>query len=745
MKNKYLQVILLSLAVACIMIVPQIIKGQGMFSIASDFNWQQVPFAMSANEELKHQSALYSWVNDIGSSYIGTYSFYNLGSPFFLLSIIFPATWYPYLIGPFVILKLVIAALFAYIFLQRYIKNKNYAIAGALLYSFSGFQITNLLFHFQDVITLFPLLLIGLDKAMYDDKKGLFLIAVFLNSMTNYFMFIGQVVFLTIYFIIKLVTKEYKLTIKKFIQLVIESVLGVGLSAIILIPSLLFVLGNPRINGNWTIRGALIPTKEQLIELFRSMILGPEIMSERALFHEALFTSAELYLPFVGIILFVAYMLKKPKTWISILIFISFLFMSIPILNSSFTAFTTAYYARWFYMPILIMSLASSKAMEENVKIEYGYIASGLVLGLFTYLTLAYALAEQQVIYKLSYLLINILIVLFGYIGLCIVYKFKNKKKLFEVLMIVGIFITTALNGFAFFYKYNTAWRAKEHTYRYINNNLKFNYLKDGERTDSNSGVTTNIGYVLSIPTLRVFNTSLSGSAFDFYNSLGLERNVRTDIGETHPKIRDFLSTKYIITYKQDIQDMSLVEESKGFQVYKNNNFVGMGIPYKYYISNKKYNKLDNKTKEDILLYSVVLTEKQIHKYKNILEPLELSKIDELNENYNSYVKSLQGKTSNNFKYTSSGATFEISSDKERLIIISTPYDKGWTIKNNNKEIECEKVDNGLVGIKINKGINNIVMEYNPPGLSVGILLSFISLIGTGAYLLISKNKQVKK
>ena len=54
--------------------------------------------------------------------------------------------------------------------------------------------------------------------------------------------------------------------------------------------------------------------------------------------------------------------------------------MFIPILNSSFFLFTTKYYARWFYMPSLILSLLSIKCIEENLSIKAGVITSFLSL-----------------------------------------------------------------------------------------------------------------------------------------------------------------------------------------------------------------------------------------------------------------------------------------------------------------------------------------------------------------------------
>lgn len=44
------------------------------------------------------------------------------------------------------------------------------------------------------------------------------------------------------------------------------------------------------------------------------------------------------------------------------------IFAFIPVLNSSFSAFNRTYYTRWFYMPLLIMSLASALAMKHFEK-----------------------------------------------------------------------------------------------------------------------------------------------------------------------------------------------------------------------------------------------------------------------------------------------------------------------------------------------------------------------------------------
>ena len=139
LKNKLLLSFILSIILGSIIVVPNIIVGHGIYSLSADLNEQQIPFNMIINESLKNGSFLWTWFNDLGSNFIGTFSFYNLFSPFNIIGYLFPSTWFPYLIGPLFILKYGIAGLTSYLFLKRYVKNKNYAVLGSLLYAFSGF------------------------------------------------------------------------------------------------------------------------------------------------------------------------------------------------------------------------------------------------------------------------------------------------------------------------------------------------------------------------------------------------------------------------------------------------------------------------------------------------------------------------------------------------------------------------------------------------------------------------------
>ena len=173
-----------------------LLKG-GLFSVAGDFNVQQIPFAMYANDAIKSGNVIWDWSLDLGSNFIGGMTFYILGNPSFWLSLLFPSDLFMYVVGWLYILKYAFAGFTAYLWIRRFVRHPEYALTASVMYAFSGFMNENLLFyHFHDVAALFPLLLITFDMLMEEKKKGPFIFAVCLNAIVNYFFFFGEVYFL---------------------------------------------------------------------------------------------------------------------------------------------------------------------------------------------------------------------------------------------------------------------------------------------------------------------------------------------------------------------------------------------------------------------------------------------------------------------------------------------------------------------------------------------------------------------
>lgn len=81
--------------------------------------------------------------------------------------------------GPLLMLKFACAGTAAYALLRRFVRP-NLAMLGGILYAFSGFSIYNVFFnHFHEAIIYFPLMLLGLELYMKDNRRGFFALMVF--------------------------------------------------------------------------------------------------------------------------------------------------------------------------------------------------------------------------------------------------------------------------------------------------------------------------------------------------------------------------------------------------------------------------------------------------------------------------------------------------------------------------------------------------------------------------------------
>ena len=709
-KNKAFISFLLSLLLGMLIVLPSAFMNKGIFSLVADYNLQQVPFGMLMNDAIKNGNFFWTWFNDLGSNFIGTFSFYNLCSPFSLISYLFPSSFYPYLSGILLIFKYGISGLTSYLFFKRYVKNKDLAIIGSLLYSFSGFQLTNMLFHFHDIVVLFPLILYTLDNLVYDNKRYYFLLTVTLLSLTNWFLFIGEVIFVLLYFIVKVITKEYKINKNIFFTICFESIVGVMLASFILVPTFLFILSNPRLGNSFDLLSSLkYPNFGTYVELLRSFIFPPETMAYRSFLTEQNYNSVEIYLPVVGSLFVIGYYLKNYKRWESILFISCLVFMLIPILNSSFFLFNGTYYARWFYMPILLMVLMTIKLLDDKkINLKKSLLFNLLLyivfgISIFIYISRA---NTNNIIFNNIYFYLSVIISIICLFGSYFIYKIKNINKMIFIL-IISIFSYVTIWGNYIIYTYRGNNFSVDQEYlNYLNFSNYFD-IEDNVRTNSSKSCLANIGVISSINNIKSFNSNINGSSFRFYNSVGNWRTVSTDID--NKLLNDFLGVKYYISCGEALNEYKLLDEYNSYKLYLNEDSKDIGFILDEYISLDEFNLLDYDERISVLNNSVVLNNQQIKKYSNVF-----------NNNVDYDLE---------FKFTNNGFSSIVDSSDDAFLVFTIPYDEGWDCFINGEKVSIEDVDNGLIGIKIKKGKNNIVFSYKTPGLRVGFYIFILGLV----------------
>lgn len=72
--------------------------------------------------------------------------------------------------------------------------------------------------------------------------------------------------------------------------------------------------------------------------------------------------------------------------------------------------------------------------------------------------------------------------------------------------------------------------------------------------------------------------------------------------------------------------------------------------------------------------------------------------------------------------------TGSINVSKNMTMYSSIPYDKGWKVYINNKQVRTFKIGDALLGYKVNKGLNNIKLVYYPEKIGIGALITLFSV-----------------
>lgn len=98
-------------------------------------------------------------------------------------------------------------------------------------------------------------------------------------------------------------------------------------------------------------------------------------------------------------------------------------------------------------------------------------------------------------------------------------------------------------------------------------------------------------------------------------------------------------------------------------------------------------------------------------------------------DNYGSYIKNLTDNKLENVKIEANNITGNISVDKNKLLVLSIPYQKGWTAYVDGKETEIKKANLMYSGIFLEPGDHDIKLVFKRPGIKASLCLSAAGIV----------------
>ncbi len=785
-KELYLWLFIAAFVGMMICFLPSIISNKGIFLYYGDFNSQQMMFYKHAQQMVKEGSLGWDWGTDLGTDFVSSYSFYLLGSPFFWITTLFPVGFTVYLMPWLLSLKTAVAAVCAYAYIRRFVKSPQSAFIGAMLYAFSGFQTYNVFFnHFHDATAFFPLMLLGFELLVQENKKGPFAVAVSISACISYFFFVCEAIFMVIYFFLRCTDDSFDIDLKKFVLLIIEAIIGTACAGIILLPSVLEVLLNYRVAERvYGLDMVVYNDKTRIARIIQAFFMLSDMPARVNIFgaDTARWASLAGYLPMFSMCGVIAYVKGKKKSWLtrSLVIFVIMAF--VPILNATFVLFNASYYARWFYMPILLFCLMTSTVIDEqpnDLKKGFGLTA---VTGLaFVGIGLLPTVKDDKLEYfKLPKYIelywiqaaVTVLMILMLVILVFVITKLKIDFKPIACAMTVVACVICNTSSVL----YGVAQGADNQDYidRVINGkqNIDMDRLEAASpsysetnnfyRIDSSES-TDNWCMFWDLSSMRTFHSVVSTSIMDFYTEIDQTRDVASRMEKKLFPLRSLFSVKYYfnelpekqrsgeepLTTPQhcgELLGFEYVSTQNKFNIYENKNYLPMGFAFDHYTTDKDIKAASEVDKTRMLLKSLVLEPEQVRKYKDVIEYYSFSGMDFSDDEFYKNCADRRSMSCSSFKYDSYGFEAEIELDSPRLVFFSVPYNRGWSAKVNGKKADIEKVDYGFMAVLCPAGKSQISFSYEAYGSQYGKLMTaggvIVLVVYIGAAAAIGKRRK---
>ena len=188
-----------------------------------------------------------------------------------------------------------------------------------------------------------------------------------------------------------------------------------------------------------------------------------------------------------------------------------------------------------------------------------------------------------------------------------------------------------------------------------------------------------------------------------------------------NPDIMTLVNTKYAVVMNEEdvpFENYEYVTNYYSMKIYQNLDYYNLGKTYTKVMTYDDYNS----SMSSVILNTVIAHKEDFDEIKTLIGKEEVI-IQTVNKE-------------GNYLFA------DITTNEEGFVVISVPYDKGWSTKVNGKLVKTYSVNGGLTGIPLEKGYNTIEMNFTPHGLKEGI---YSTLAGLAILAIIAINDIRKK
>ena len=565
-----------------------------------------------------------------GADILSTLNYYAIGDPLNLLyGFVSPKnteTMYDFMI----LLRMYLAGI-TFIMYARKMKKRSYGtVIGALVYVFSGFCFRLGLRHpfFINPMIYFPLLCLGIEKIYQRERPYVFIFAVCVSAMSNYYFLYMLTIFVVIYAWIRFYKyteenkmKNFFLTILKF---GIYYTLGIAMAAVILLPSVIGFLGNGRY-GNGVDWKSLIVYPGKYYLLFIENFIGYGNMGSN--------TNAG-YLPIVGIVvLFTLFSQRMKHKKYRAAFIASIIALILPIFGYAFNGFSYAN-NRWAFALSFIVALLTAEmyprlfVMSKRQQIGIG---AGIII--YTVFCIIVNASGEEILKNKGIMAACGLIVVF-YILLLIFQRlgYDTQKRIVRVSMAILLLISVGVHGYYRFdpkgYAYTQEFMDQGQAYRTLkeDNIRMLSKVNDPSvyRVHAEGYRYKNYGLINHLNTISGYYSITAKCVTDTikgYDTLGMQYADKYKGVDQRLGLLSLAGVKYItvahnsqvakdVSSKGDVPyGVEKKSKKRNITLYKNKYALPFAYAYDSYMTEQQYEQLNGIGKEQAMLAQIILNQ----------------------------------------------------------------------------------------------------------------------------------------
>ena len=565
-----------------------------------------------------------------GADILSTLNYYAIGDPLNLLyGFVSPKnteTMYDFMI----LLRMYLAGI-TFIMYARKMKKRSYGtVIGALVYVFSGFCFRLGLRHpfFINPMIYFPLLCLGIEKIYQRERPYVFIFAVCVSAMSNYYFLYMLTIFAVIYAWIRFYKYTEENKMKNFFLTILKFgmyyTLGIAMAAVILLPSVIGFLGNGRYGKGVDWKSLIVyPGKYYL--LFIENFIGYGNMGSN--------TNAG-YLPIVGIVvLFTLFSQRMKHKKYRVAFIASIIALILPIFGYAFNGFSYAN-NRWAFALSFIVALLTAEmyprlfVMSKRQQIGIG---AGIII--YTVFCIIVNASGEEILKNKGIMAACGLIAVF-YILLLIFQRlgYDTQKRIVRVSMAILLLISVGVHGYYRFdpkeYAYTQEFMDQGQAYRTLkeDNIRMLSKVNDPSvyRVHAEGYRYKNYGLINHLNTISGYYSITAKCVTDTikgYDTLGMQYADKYKGVDQRLGLLSLAGVKYItvahnsqvakdVSSKGDVPYGVEKQSKKGnITLYKNKYALPFAYAYDSYMTEQQYEQLNGIGKEQAMLAQIILNQ----------------------------------------------------------------------------------------------------------------------------------------